>query len=107
MESWAPYIIGAVVALVLLNNFLRSNRRPESSTFSCHRCKKTGTHSQRTINAWRDGKTHFFCNDCHQVWLRNNPSASRRTTRAKSGCMSVLVLFAVVPTIFLIVLFVG
>ena len=101
MESWLPYVVGAFVVLFVLTNILRSSRRPKSKTFSCRRCKKTAIHTPRTVGAWRDGKTHFFCNDCHQLWLRNNPSARNRRVRSNSGCLSAVVILVAVPAAFL------
>jgi len=103
MESWVPYVVGVVVILLIFKNILRSSRRPKSKTFSCRRCKKTAAHTSRTIGAWRDGKTHFFCNNCHQLWLRSNPSMRHQRARSNSGCLSVIALFVALPIVFLIV----
>ncbi len=100
-----------VVAIIVIGFLGRliPKRMPPSKSFKCGRCGTQATHNDRTAEAWRNGKTKFFCQSCHHKWLQSQPprpsypSSGRGgyTTRASpgrgSGCLVVLVLFALVP----------
>ena len=68
----------AVLAFVVLSFVVivtgASGRKPEATHFSCWRCKKSTPHGKRTIDAWRAGKTRFFCGACHATWLQSHPA---------------------------------
>ncbi|MGI0134559.1 MAG: hypothetical protein ACREBW_06350, partial [Candidatus Micrarchaeaceae archaeon] len=63
-------------------------------------------HTPRTIEAWRAGKTKFFCNACHGQWLRSHPPQAQSGRPAysgragNSGCLGVMVLFILLPALF-------
>ena len=104
MDGTTIALIGALAVGLLLARLFFRPRGPSEKSFRCTRCKAVAQHSNRTINAWRDGKTTFFCNSCHAWWLESQPRASpakggarAREARAGSGCLSVLVLAAVIP----------
>lgn len=58
-------------------------------------------HNGRTIEAWRSGKTKFFCQTCHAKWLQSRPHQERdsyaKSAGGSSGCLGVVVLFAMLP----------
>lgn len=93
-------VIAGIVALSLLGKIL-PKRRPKESHFKCARCGAVSQHTERTIEAWRNNKTKFFCQACHAKWLQSQPPRVREqfTPRGSSGsgCLSVIVLFALVP----------
>lgn len=97
-------IIGVVIAgaviLSLIGN-LFPKRRPKEKHFKCARCGVVSPHTERTIEAWRNSKTKFFCQACHAKWLQSKPIQERARFSAagnsRSGCLGVVVLFALVP----------
>ena len=97
-----PELVAVVVVIAALLLFLNGKRRrPKEKTFRCARCSATTPHTARTINAWREGKTKFFCGSCHAAWLKTQPNqhAARRTARGgeRSGCLGVVACLALLP----------
>ncbi|WP_133250745.1 hypothetical protein [Janthinobacterium sp. 78] len=101
-------IVGAVIAGLVVMFFAGkyfSKKLPKETHFECARCGTLARHTDRTIDAWRNNKTTFFCQSCHLKWVRartpreRERSASPAGSRsgARSGCLGVVVLFAVVP----------
>lgn len=91
----------AVVAVILVAGRFWPQRKPPSMVFKCGRCGTAARHNARTEEAWRNGKTRFFCASCHQQWLKTQPARARETSgrheREASGCLGVLVPVAFVP----------
>ena len=111
-------LIAAVVVVALLALLRRSGSRrspsrgPNNLHFVCAGCNGQFTHTKRTVSAWERGSRRFFCDSCHRSWREANPGApapaqaSRAAYRqssprglvpARSGCMSVIVVVAVLP----------
>jgi hypothetical protein len=91
-------VVGVVCVLLLayVSSFFR--RKPPEPSFFCQKCKGTFPHNSRTIEAWRNKKTEFYCQTCHANWLRHNPHANEYGKRTKgSGCLGILVLGVVAP----------
>ena len=89
-----------VVAIVALGAKLRPKRMPPVAVFQCTRCGTATRHSDRTAEAWRMGKTTFFCHACHAKWLASRPDRAAhadRGAKSSSGCLGVVVLFALLP----------
>ncbi len=96
-----PEHIAAIVAVLVVGYFLVGKRKvPEQKTSRCSRCPKTSEHTDRTISAWRDWKSKFFCNSCHSEWVRSHPRQqhSRGTNGGfRSGCLGALACLVLVP----------
>jgi hypothetical protein len=98
-------LFGAAVILVITLALLAKlipGRQPHTRFFKCARCNTTARHTSRTIEAWRNNKTAFFCQACHGKWLQSRPSqeqvtSSRRAAADSSGCLGVAVLLILVP----------
>lgn len=97
-------IVGIVVAIAVvlfLFGRLFPKPLPKEKHFQCARCGAVTRHTERTIEAWRNKKSRFFCQACHGKWLQSQPARIREqhATRGArpSGCLSVVVLVAVVP----------
>ena len=96
-------LIGAVVAVVVVIGvvaMLMPKRKPPSLVFKCGRCGTAARHNDRTSEAWRNGKTKFFCQTCHAKWLQSRPPQERESHSASgsgSGCLGVVVLFSLLP----------
>jgi hypothetical protein len=99
-------IVGAVIVGVIVLFFLGKlfpKRQPKETHFKCARCGAVTRHTDRTIEAWRNNKTKFFCPACHTQWLQSRPpherkgSSQRAGSRTPSGCLGVFVLLAVLP----------
>ena len=101
-------IVGAIVAGLVVMLFAGkyfSKKLAKETHFECARCGTVARHTDRTIEAWRNNKTTFFCQSCHIKWVHArtprerarsaSPAGSR--SGSKSGCLGVVVLFAVVP----------
>ena len=93
-------VAAGVIALLLLGRLL-PKRRPREKHFKCARCGAVAQHNNRTIEAWRNNKTKFFCQSCHTKWLQSQPPQARghfsSVGGSRSGCLGVVVLFALVP----------
>lgn len=99
-------IIGIVVAgavVLSLVGKLLPKRQPKEKQFRCARCGVVSHHNERTIEAWRNNKKTFFCQACHAKWLQSQPPRERvqfsvrGSAGPRSGCLGMVVLFAVVP----------
>jgi hypothetical protein len=95
-------VVVAVIVLSLIGR-LFPKPQPKEKHFQCARCGAISRHTERTIEAWRNKKTKFFCQACHGKWLKSQPPQAREqfsshsSRSAPSGCLGVVVLFAVVP----------
>lgn len=87
-----------VAAVIGAKWFFGSSRLPPQKTFRCARCSVVETHSSRTIEAWRSGKTKLFCGSCHAKWLQSQPSG-RVNQPSRSGCLGMLVFCSVIPAL--------
>ena len=92
----------AVVFIIFLVARFFPKVTPKETHFRCGRCGISSRHNERTIEAWRNKKTKFFCQSCHRKWLesqtvqvQNQHSLSRG--RASSGCLGVALLLFTTP----------
>jgi hypothetical protein len=96
-------IIAAAVAVFVLVARVLPKRLPTEKFFKCSRCNVTARHNDRTIEAWRNKKSKFFCQACHTKWLQSRPPqereqfSSRSSSSGKSGCLGAVALFALLP----------
>ena len=101
MELKAELIAIIGVVLVVVYFFIRRRNIPKQKTFRCARCSSIAQHTERTLNASREGKTSFFCNACHAQWVRSHPTrrAPARAGRSgeRSGCLGVLACLMLIP----------
>ena len=85
----------AAVAGIFLVAFIASffRGRPPETYFFCARCKISTRHNDRTIEAWRNQKTRFYCQKCHAAWLQSHPPATNRLAREDggAGCLGIVV----------------
>jgi hypothetical protein len=107
LEQIFGIVIVSVAALLLVAKIL-PKRKPPETFFKCARCNATARHNNRTIEAWRNNKTKFFCQSCHAHWLQTRPSQAReqfspRVREGNSGCLGVAALFVVLPLGLLLV----
>lgn len=95
-------VLGVVLVLaIVLFPGLFFWKKPKAKTFTCTRCERLAPHTPRTIDAWRQKKTEFFCDDCHARWLLAHPEHQLSKMRAShSGCLGVVILFAALPVVF-------
>lgn len=94
----------AVAVIVVAFRLFGGGRRPKEQSFRCSRCSTASPHTARTIEAWRRGKTRFFCNSCHGEWLRNQPRDSSLVRSGRSGCLSSIVLVVAIPAVAVVTL---
>jgi len=100
MDNNVLIVAGLVVAVIFVAlRAFGGNRRPKPQSFRCGRCSTSSQHTPRTIEAWRRGKTKFFCNACHAEWLRNRPDEARHEPAGHSGCLGMIVLAVVIPSV--------
>lgn len=94
-------IAAVIVAVLAFVAWLLPKRQPPEKFFKCSRCKTPSKHNNRTIEAWRNNKTKFFCQACHAKWLQSQLPQEReqfsRHSASGSGCFGVVALFALVP----------
>jgi hypothetical protein len=98
-------IIGIVIASIIGLSFLSKlfpKSKPKEKQFKCAGCNIFSPHTERTIEAWRNKKTRFFCPACHRKWLQSrSPQEGQRfsahPSSSRSGCLGVVVMFALVP----------
>ena len=99
-------IIGSIVAAIIAFSFIAKllpKPKPKETHFKCSRCGVVARHTVRTIEAWRNNKTKFFCQSCHSKWLQSRPHQERdrfhSNHRSGSGCLGIVALFALIPVI--------
>ncbi|MEN9481747.1 MAG: hypothetical protein RLZZ298_3142 [Pseudomonadota bacterium] len=99
-------IFGIVIVAVFVLFFVSKlfpKPQPKEKHFQCARCGAISRHTERTIEAWRNKKAKFFCQNCHGKWLKSQPPQARESfsshdsNRVPSGCLGVIMLFAFVP----------
>jgi hypothetical protein len=98
-------IFGIVVVSVIVLGFvakLLPKSQPKSQFFKCSRCNATSRHNDRTIEAWHNNKTKFFCQACHAKWLQSRPPQQReqhfsRSAASGSGCLGVVAVLVFLP----------
>ena len=95
-------IIGVAVIGIIILSFvgkLLPKRQPQEKTYKCSRCGMISPHTERTIEAWRNNKNKFFCQSCHAKWLQTRPYQQQGQFGggSRSGCLGIVVLFALVP----------
>jgi hypothetical protein len=86
-----------VIGILVVGRQFVGGSRPKQQSYRCSRCSATSMHTARTIEAWRRGKTKFFCDACHGEWLRAQPQGARPEQRGRSGCLGAVVALIVVP----------
>jgi uncharacterized C2H2 Zn-finger protein len=96
VSSTSTTIILVIFAVLIIA--FSSKSRPKEKTFKCARCKSIFDHSNRTIEAWRNKKTRFYCQRCHKLWLQSQPQIIH--TKQAGGCFPVLIFACLLPTIF-------
>lgn len=96
--SYWPYLVPAAISLFLLGR----NKKPPQEHFTCAKCKTVEKFGPRTVAAWNRGMMRLFCGACHGSWLNEQPRKSTGPTysRGGSGCLGMLVVLALPPTIF-------
>lgn len=108
LETIVGIAVIALVALALVARLI-PKRQPPEKFFKCSRCHALTRHNNRTIEAWRNGKPRFFCQACHADWLLSRPPqeheqfSPRSSASHGSGCLGVVVLFALAATKRLVV----
>ena len=96
--------VAAILGIALFGKLV-PKRMPPQKSFKCGRCGIAALHNNRTAEAWRNGKTKFFCQACHAKWLQSRPPAeceqysSSGSGKSGSGCLGVVALFAVLPVV--------
>jgi len=100
MTRTSIIVVGVIVLVaVAVVRQLAPGARPKHRYFRCARCGISTEHSERTINAWRQKKTKFYCQACHILWLESLPveRAGRDSTPASSGCLGAAAMLVVAP----------
>ena len=92
----------AVIFIIFLVARFFPKATPKETHFRCWRCGTSCRHHERTIEAWRNKKTKFFCQSCHRKWLESQPikvqnQHSLSGGRAPSGCLGVALLLFIAP----------
>jgi hypothetical protein len=99
-EEIFKYVAFAFVALFLIFKILLK-KQPKEKTFVCARCKSISPHTERTIEAWRNNKSKFYCKACHAKWLELQPrqakTAYQTGRNSGSGCLGFIVIFIAIP----------
>jgi len=100
-ETILAGVVAAAVILGLVGS-LWPKRKPPHTVFKCGRCNTASRHGNRTIEAWRRGKTRFFCTPCHLKWLQSRPRHEQDTYSGHgrtggSGCLAVIAILVVLP----------
>jgi hypothetical protein len=89
-------VVFLAVAAALLLKRRPPKQQPPSPVFKCARCGASTQHNKRSIEAWRNGKTKFFCQACHAKLLQSHPPDRYATQHpgpsGNSGCLGVVVL---------------
>ena len=93
-SSWI-YGVPAVVGFFILNR----QRKPIVKSFTCAHCRVVSEFDPRTIQAWNNGFLKLYCRSCHRQWLDNNPRQDKAQVRGNGGCLGVLAVMILIPSI--------
>ena len=94
LEKAAPIGGLFIVSLFVLNR----QKKPKENRFTCARCKKTESHSRRSIGAWNSGFSKLYCGSCHKKWLRENEGPQAYVSRGSGGgCLGIAVFLMLLP----------
>jgi len=94
IEKAAPIGGLFIVAVFVFNR----QKMPKEKLFTCARCKKNESHSQRTIRAWNNGFTKLYCGTCHKKWLREKEEPQAYVSRSGGGgCLGMAALLILLP----------
>lgn len=94
-------VIGIIVLSFLLG--LLPKREPKEKHFNCSRCGAFSQHNSRTIEAWRNKKNQFFCQNCHSKWLQSRSrqelqrTGNRTLKGGEAGCLGFVFLVVLTP----------
>ena len=101
-ENIAIAVVIALAVFAIIGK-LMSKRMPKEKTFKCSRCKTVAMHNDRTVEAWRGGKTRFFCHSGDQKWLQSQPPKARESTSSYgssgkgAGCLGIVLVLVFLP----------
>ena len=100
-DLWLFCVIAAVAILIL-----NRQKKPADKSFDCAGCGSRALHEMRTIRAWNNGFTRFYCKTCHSQWLKDNPSQPINSTHSKgNGCIGMVARMVLIPTLSRFALF--
>jgi hypothetical protein len=88
----------AIVAIFAVARWFRgSGRLPAGKSFRCSRCGVVEVYTNRTLEAWRAGKSKLFCKSCHSKWLQSQSRKPATTRPSGAGCLGAVLLVAFLP----------
>ncbi len=96
MSGLLSFVILAVIVYFFMVK--GSSRSSIPKSYTCSKCGVLTQHNKSTLAAKKRGTKRFYCKSCHEQWRQMQPSN-------KSGCLGVLVVFIVLPTILSIGIF--
>jgi cold shock CspA family protein len=100
-DLW-PFGVVTAVAFLILNR----QKKPEDNSFNCAGCGCMAHHEKRTIRAWNNGFTKFYCKACHLQWLKDNPKREINSTFSTGdGCLGVVAIMVLIPVLSSIALY--
>lgn len=87
------FVFGVIVFVLYV--FSGKKRIPKvGQKFTCQSCGKTSTHTNRTVNAFRNGAKSAFCGNCHGQWAKNR-------TRGGGGCLASAITLMAIPVVLI------
>lgn len=93
-----------VLTLVGLALVFYSGRRqaPSLRRFVCEHCATPTVHNERTLGAWRNGKSRFFCDRCYGEWSQQHsapPMVFQQQSGSRMGCLGAALGFLAMPLV--------
>ncbi|MDP3857236.1 MAG: hypothetical protein Q8Q73_05650 [Stagnimonas sp.] len=91
-------------ALGLAAVYYRGLRQaPGRDRFVCAHCASPSQHNERTLEAQRNGKAKFFCEQCHGEWAHQHsaPPLAYQAESGRAGCLGTTAALLLVPALLL------
>lgn len=100
MEGLIVLVVIAVIVYALLKGGASKASKPNpSDPYACSGCGVQVKHNRRTVSAWEKGARSFYCKSCHGKWREEQSS------KQPAGCLGVLALLLILPSIAITSLF--
>ena len=92
-------LTGLGLALVF---YFGRRQSPMQRRFTCVHCAASASHNERTLAAWRNGKSKFFCDPCYGEWSQQHsapPMVFQEQAGSRMGCLGAALGFLAMPLV--------
>lgn len=101
LELATLVLVLTALGLALVFYFGR-RQAPRLRRFVCEKCGTPTAHDDRTLQAWRNGKSRFFCEACFSEWGQQHsapPMIFQKQSGTRMGCLGATLGFLAMPVV--------